>query len=244
MVTFLLSLNKRHLCFMSQTKVLIVEDEPKVASFIKIGLEENGYKADIAYDGAAGAQAALQNVYNAIILDLNLPLMNGYEVCKKIRLHNTDVPILMLTALGTTEDKLLGFESGADDYLVKPFEFRELLARIKALLKRNQATISSLNLLQIADLELNTDSKMVKRNNTKIELTAKEFSLLEFLMRNKGRVISRGEIAEKIWDITFDTGTNVIDVYINFLRKKIDKDYPIKLIHTQIGMGYVLKESE
>lgn len=229
---------------MSQTKVLIVEDEPKVASFIKIGLEENGYKADIAYDGAAGAQAAIQNVYNAIILDLNLPHMNGYEVCKKVRLHNSDVPILMLTALGTTEDKLLGFESGADDYLVKPFEFRELLARIKALLKRNQSTISSINVLQIADLELNTDSKMVKRNNTKIELTAKEFLLLEFLMRNKGRVISRGEIAEKIWDITFDTGTNVIDVYINFLRKKIDKDYTVKLIHTQIGMGYVLKESE
>lgn len=229
---------------MSQTKVLIIEDEPKVASFIKVGLEENGYYADIANDGATGAQKAIHNSYNAIILDLNLPQMNGYEVCKKIRLHNLDVPVLMLTALGTTEDKLQGFESGADDYLVKPFEFRELLARIKALLKRNQSAVSNANLLKIADLELNTDSKTVKRNNTKIELTAKEFSLLEFLMRNKGRVISRGEIAEKIWDITFDTGTNVIDVYINFLRKKIDKDYPIKLIHTQIGMGYVLKESE
>ncbi|MFY9309259.1 MAG: response regulator transcription factor [Bacteroidia bacterium] len=229
---------------MSQTKVLIIEDEPKVASFIKVGLEENGYFADIANDGATGAQTAIQNTYNAIILDLNLPQMNGYEVCKKIRRQNLDVPILMLTALGTTEDKLQGFESGADDYLVKPFEFRELLARIKALLKRNQAAISNANVLKIADLELNTDSKTVKRNNTKIELTAKEFSLLEFLMRNKGRVISRGEIAEKIWDITFDTGTNVIDVYINFLRKKIDKDYPVKLIHTQIGMGYVLKESE
>lgn len=226
---------------MSLTKVLIIEDEPKVASFIKIGLEENGYAADIAHDGLKGVNMAKQNTYNAIILDLNLPVMNGYEVCKKIREKN-DVPVLMLTALGTTEDKLMGFESGADDYLVKPFEFRELLARIKALLKRNTQATSSANLLQIADLELNTDSKTVKRNNTKIDLTAKEFSLLEFLMRNKGRVISRSEIAEKIWDITFDTGTNVIDVYINFLRKKIDKDYPVKLIHTHIGMGYVLKE--
>ncbi len=227
---------------MSLIKVLIIEDEPKVASFIKIGLEENGYSADIAYDGLTGANKAIENQYSAIILDLNLPVMNGYEVCKKVRQHNADIPVLMLTALGTTEDKLLGFESGADDYLVKPFEFRELLARIKALLKRNQQTASSANIFRIADLELNTDSKTVKRSNTKIDLTAKEFSLLEFLMRNKGRVISRSEIAEKIWDITFDTGTNVIDVYINFLRKKIDKDYPIKLIHTHIGMGYVLKE--
>ena len=226
---------------MSLTKVLIIEDEPKVASFIKIGLEENGYAADIAHDGLKGVNMVKQNTYNAIILDLNLPVMNGYEVCKKIREEN-DVPVLMLTALGTTEDKLTGFESGADDYLVKPFEFRELLARIKALLKRNSQTASSASLIKIADLELNTDSKTVKRNNTKIDLTAKEFSLLEFLMRNKGRVISRSEIAEKIWDITFDTGTNVIDVYINFLRKKIDKDYPVKLIHTHIGMGYVLKE--
>lgn len=226
---------------MNLTKVLIIEDEPKVASFIKKGLEENNYEATIAYDGLSGVDMALKDNYNAIVLDINLPAMNGYEVCKKIRQHNTEVPVLMLTALGTTEDKLTGFDSGSDDYLVKPFEFRELLARIKVLVKRNSGSASG-SILRIADLELNTDAKTVKRNNTKIDLTAKEFSLLEFLMRNKGRVISRTELAEKIWDITFDTGTNVIDVYINFLRKKIDKDYPIKLIHTQIGMGYVLKE--
>lgn len=226
---------------MNPTKVLIIEDEPKVASFIKKGLEENNYEAVIAYDGLSGVDMALKDNYNAIVLDINLPAMNGYDVCKKIRQHNTEVPVLMLTALGTTEDKLMGFDSGSDDYLVKPFEFRELLARIKVLVKRNSGPVAG-SIFRIADLELNTGAKTVRRSNTKIDLTAKEFSLLEFLIRNKGRVISRTELAEKIWDITFDTGTNVIDVYINFLRKKIDKDYPVKLIHTQIGMGYVLKE--
>ncbi len=229
---------------MNSTKVLIIEDEPKVASFIKKGLEENHYAAEIAYDGFSAINMVLKDNYNAIILDINLPIMNGYEVCRKLRQNNIDIPILMLTALGTTEDKLTGFDSGADDYLVKPFEFRELLARIKALLKRNQTPNQAGAIFHVADLELNTHSKTVKRNNIKIDLTAKEFSLLEFLIRNKGRVISRSELAEKIWDITFDTGTNVIDVYINFLRKKIDKDYPVKLIHTHIGMGYVLKEAE
>jgi len=229
---------------MSVPKILIIEDEPKVASFIKKGLEENQYEAQIAYDGAIGIKMALQEKYNAIILDINLPMINGYEVCRKIRQHEPNIPILMLTALGTTEDKLTGFDSGADDYLVKPFEFRELLARIKALLKRNNPVNSVGNILYIADLVLNTDSKIVKRQNIKIDLTAKEFTLLEYLMRHRGRVISRAELAEKIWDITFDTGTNVIDVYINFLRKKIDKEHLNKLIHTHIGMGYVLKESE
>lgn len=229
---------------MNQAKVLIIEDEPKVASFIKKGLEENHYEAAIAYDGISGVNMAVKGNYSAIVMDINLPAMNGYEACKKIREHHIDIPVLMLTALSTTDDKLAGFDSGADDYLVKPFEFRELLARIKALLKRNQQATQPFTVLRVADLELNVDSKIVKRNNTKIDLTAKEYSLLEFLMRNKGRVISRSEIAEKIWDITFDTGTNVIDVYINFLRKKIDKDFPVKLIHTHIGLGYVLKETE
>lgn len=228
---------------MKAFKILIIEDEPKVASFIKKGLEENQYLADIAFDGAIGIKMELQQDYNAVVLDINLPMINGYEVCKKIREHNPNIPILMLTALGSTEDKLTGFDSGADDYLVKPFEFRELLARIKVLLKRSTADNSLGNVLSIADLELNIDSKIVKRNNLKIDLTAKEFTLLEYLMRNRGRVISRSELAEKIWEITFDTGTNVIDVYINFLRKKIDKDHSNKLIHTHIGMGYVLKES-
>jgi two-component system copper resistance phosphate regulon response regulator CusR len=227
---------------MSFQRILIVEDEPKVASFIKKGLEENQYEARVAFDGAIGTKMALNETYHAVILDINIPLVNGYEVCREIRLQKPHLPILMLTAFGSTEDKLTGFDSGADDYLVKPFEFRELLARIKALLKRNNSFVSSGNILTIADLEMNIDTKTVIRGTVKIDLTAKEFTLLEYLLRNKGRVISRGELAEKIWEITFDTGTNVIDVYINFLRKKIDKDRPNKLIHTHIGMGYVLKE--
>lgn len=225
-------------------KILIVEDEPKVAAFIKRGLEEQLFETDVAYDGLIGRKKAVANNYDLIILDINLPLLNGFELCKEIRLLNTRVPVLMLTAMGTTDDKLTGFDSGADDYLVKPFEFRELLARTKALLKRAAGTSLSGNILKVADLEMNLDSKIVKRAGKKIDLTAKEFLLLKYLVKNKGRVLSRVDIAEKIWDITFDTGTNIIDVYVNFLRKKIDKDFSPKLIHTQIGMGYILKEGE
>ncbi len=229
---------------MSVAKILIVEDEPKVALFIKKGLDENAFDAIIAYDGLQGKQMALKGNYDLIILDLNLPIIKGNEVCREIRRKNLGVPILMLTALSTTEDKLNGFESGADDYLVKPFEFRELLARIKVLLKRTNKDKFTEAVIKITDLELNTETKTVKRKNIPVELTAKEFALLELLMRNKGKVISRSEIAEKIWDINFDTGTNVIDVYINFLRKKIDKNHSPKLIHTYIGMGYSLKDQE
>jgi two-component system, OmpR family, copper resistance phosphate regulon response regulator CusR len=229
---------------MHNVRILLVEDEQKVAAFISKGLEELQYTVEVAYDGAIGKRMALSNKYDAIILDVNLPYINGYELCKEIRLVNSKVPVLMLTALGTTDDKLSGFESGADDYLVKPFEFRELMARLKALLKRSSSSEIHGNMLKIADLELNTDSKVVKRAGKKIDLTAKEFLLLEYLMRNKGKVISRVDIAEKIWEITFDTGTNVIDVYVNFLRKKIDKDFTPKLIHTQIGMGYMLKDGD
>ena len=223
-------------------KILIVEDEPKVASYIKLGLEENGYVIDLAYDGSAGKKMSDQFAYDMLIIDVNLPLMNGVELCKQVRLNNKNVPILMLTALGTTVDKITGFESGADDYLVKPFEFRELLVRIKALLKRSQSQDNQSNILKIANLELNLDSYKVTRAGKKIDLTGKEFALLELLMRNKGRVLSRAEIAEKVWAVTFDTGTNVIDVYVTFLRKKIDKDFSPKLIHTQTGVGYILSE--
>lgn len=226
---------------MNSNKVLIIEDEFKVASFIKQGLEENGFECDIASNGEEGKVLALKKYHPIIILDINLPLISGFELCKLIRDSGSTQAILMLTAFDTTDDKVKGFENGADDYLVKPFEFRELLARIKALSKRNTFDNRQLRLLKIDDLEMNLDTKIVKRKNNKIELTAKEFSLLEYFLKNPNRVISRSEIAEKIWDITFDTGTNVIDVYINFLRKKIDKDYSKKLIHTQIGMGYVLK---
>lgn len=229
---------------MAMQKILIIEDEKRIASFIKKGLEEQGYETEIAYDGLMGKKRALAEKYDLVILDINLPQLNGFEVCKEIRNHNAAVPVLMLTALGTTEDKLEGFDAGADDYLLKPFEFKELLARIRALLKRTSNASLSGNLLKIADLEMNLDTKSVTRSGKAIELTAKEFQLLEFFIRNKGKVVSRAEIAEKVWEITFDTGTNIIDVYVNFLRNKIDKQHSPKLIHTHIGMGYILKEGE
>lgn len=226
---------------MHNEKILIVEDETKVAQFIKKGLEENSWNADVAYDGIKGREMALSGKYDLVILDLNLPNVNGQEICRDIRKKYTKMPVLMLTALGTIEDKITGFDNGADDYIVKPFEFRELLARIKAHLKHIESASRPENVLRIADLELNTETKIVKRAGKSIELTAKEFSLLELFMRNEGKVFSRTEIAEKIWEINFDSGTNVIDVYINFLRKKMDKNFEPKLIHTYIGMGYVLR---
>lgn len=225
----------------SEIRILVVEDEPKVASFIKLGLEENGYAVDVAFDGAIGKKMFDAGKFDAAILDINLPYKNGLELCKEIRTSDQKIPILMLTAMGTTEDKLDGFNSGADDYLVKPFEFRELLARIKSLLKRTSNSNTGGNILKFLDLEMNLDTYEVIRGGKRIELTQKEFTLLEYMLRNKSRVLSRTDIAEKVWDITFDTGTNVIDVYVNFLRKKIDKDFPQKIIHTQTGIGYVLK---
>ena len=223
-------------------KILVVEDESKVADLLKKGLEENGYFVELAYDGFMGEKLAIRNDYDLMILDVILPSINGFELCKRIREKKPSVPILMLTALGTIEDKVTGFDSGADDYLVKPFEFQELLARIRALVKRSTGVVHTSTVLKVADLELNLDKKIARRGNTNIELTAKEFALLEFLMKNKGRVVSRTDIAEKVWDITFDTGTNIVDVYINILRKKLDKDFDNKLIHTRIGLGYTLDE--
>jgi two-component system, OmpR family, copper resistance phosphate regulon response regulator CusR len=224
-------------------KLLLVEDEPKLISFIKRGLEENGFETDIAYDGNVGERLAKSGNYSVIILDVNLPYKNGFEICSELRKNNIHTPVLMLTALGSTEDKLHGFDAGADDYLIKPFEFLELMARVKALSKRNTDDHTVANVLRFADLILDLNTKTVKRAGKSIDLTAKEFSLLEYFLRNKKRVISRGELADKVWDINFDTGTNVIDVYVNFLRKKIDKNFPNKLIHTQVGFGYILKEA-
>lgn len=223
-------------------KLLIVEDEPKVALFIQRGLNENGFECKIAADGLMGKRMFSAEEYSLIILDLNLPYLNGIELCQEIREINQKIPIIMLTALGTTEDKLKGFDSGADDYLVKPFEFKELLARIRALFKRVSANKNEGNTLQFLDLSVNLDTYEVIRSGRKISLTQKEFALLLYLLRNKGKVVSRSEIAENVWDINFDTGTNIIDVYVNFLRKKIDKDFPVKLIHTQTGFGYIMKE--
>lgn len=223
-------------------KVLIIEDEPKVAAFIKKGLEVKDFETDLAYDGQVGLTKALNGSHDVIILDVNLPIMNGFEVCKKLREENCKTPVLMLTAISSTRDKVQGFDVGADDYLVKPFEFEELVARLKSLIKRASSAPHEQAILKVADLELNSVSKVVTRSGQVIELTVKEFMLLEYMMRNKGRVLSRADIAEKIWDLTFDTGTNIIDLYIYYLRKKIDKQFNPKLIHTQVGMGYVLKE--
>jgi len=225
----------------NRIRILVAEDEPKVASFIRSGLEENGYFPDVAYDGLVGEKMFENGHYDLVILDINLPYINGIQLCRNIRNKNQKIPILFLTALGTMEDKLQGFDSGADDYLVKPFEFRELLARIRSLLKRIFIFDLNENLLTFQDLVMNLASYEVMRNHKNIDLTPKEFALLKLLLQNKGRVITRLDIAEKVWDVTFDTGTNVIDVYINFLRKKIDKEFSPKLIHTVPGIGYVLK---
>lgn len=224
-------------------KVLIVEDEPKLAGFVKKGLEEQAWEVDVAYDGQMGSSLALSNPYDVIILDVNLPKVNGFQLATLLRNENIRTPILMLTALGTLGDKLAGFDAGADDYLVKPFEFQELIVRLRALQKRSSESGSVSNLLKIADLELDLNERIARRGGHRIELTAKEFGLLEYFMRNRGRVVSRVDIAEKVWDIHFDTGTNTIDVYVNFLRKKIDRDFPQKLIHTVVGMGYIMKDS-
>lgn len=221
-------------------RILIIEDEVKVVDFLRMGLNEAGYSTEVAFDGNMGYRLAVSQSFDLIILDVILPGMNGFEVCQKIRQQAIDVPILMLTALGTTNDKIDGFNAGADDYLVKPFEFQELLARIKALSKRSSAGFLSGSFLKVADLELDLDKKVAKRGDRTIELTAKEYTLLEYLMRNKGKVVSRSEIALKVWDISFDTGTNTVEVYINLLRKKIDRNFENKLIRTRIGLGYTI----
>jgi DNA-binding response OmpR family regulator len=225
-------------------KVLIVDDEIKVTSFIKKGLEEYGLEADVALDPDTARKKLAAGKYHVIILDVNLPQMSGFELCKLIRQQDEIIPILMLTAMGTTNDKLTGFDAGADDYLVKPFEFGELMARLRALYKRSRHIRVESDVLKIADLELNLTTKMVKRGNKKVDLTAREMALLEFFLRNQSRAIPRNEIAEKVWDVSFDTGTNVVDVYINYLRKKIDKDFTPKLIHTITGLGYIFKAEE
>ena len=223
-------------------KILIVEDEPKVASFIKKGLEESQYDAEIAYDGLSAEKLALNYKFDLFILDIIIPGISGLELCRKLKKSFPGKPVLMLTALGTTNDKLSGFEAGADDYLVKPFEFRELLARVKVLLRKGSQQFESINKLVVGDLELDLDKKSARRGGSDIDLTAREYSLLEYFMRNSGRVLSRNDIAEKVWDASFDFGTNVVDVYVNFLRKKIDRGFDKKLIHTKVGFGYIFEE--
>lgn len=225
-----------------KNRILLIEDELKTAQSLKKGLEEYSYEVDFATHGTGGLQLALTQKYQLIISDIIMPDMNGIELVVRLREEGITVPILMLTALGTIEDKVTGFDAGADDYLVKPFEFKELLVRVRALLKRFNSPIKESNILHFSDLELNLESKSVIRGGESIELTAREFALMEYFIRNPERVISKVEIAEKVWDINFDTGTNVIEVYVNYVRNKIDKKFSNKLIHTAHGMGYILKE--
>jgi DNA-binding response OmpR family regulator len=220
-------------------KILIVEDERKVASFIRKGLEENNYDTEVAFDGLLAEKVAQLYKFDLFILDIIIPGINGIDLCKKLKTLYPNVPVLMLTALGTTDNKITGFDAGASDYLVKPFEFRELLARVKVLIRKPDHLPETTDILVAGDLELDLEKKVVRRGNSSIDLTAKEFSLLEYFMRNKGRVLSRQDIAEKVWDVNFDFGTNVVDVYVNFLRKKIDKGFDKKMIHTRVGFGYV-----
>lgn len=236
---------------MQQTpkKILLIEDEAGVASFIKKGLSEEGYEVSITFDGNSGLQMALSNPFDLIILDIMLPGLNGLEVCRSIRKQNKSVPILFLTALGTSENIVLGLETEADDYLIKPFKFMELLARVRSLLRRIDRNIQSPvvvqeEVFQIADLVLNDYTKTVKRGDRVLSLTSTEYRLLLLFLKNPKRVFSRLEILEQVWSVDFDMGTNVVDVYVNYLRKKIDRDISNKLIHTVIGMGYVLKESD
>jgi DNA-binding response OmpR family regulator len=224
-------------------RILLVEDEKKVASFIKKGLLEQSYAVDVAEDGLEGEKLALANSYDALILDVMLPRKSGFAVCRSVRAVNAHIPIIMLTALDSTDDKLQGLDAGADDYLPKPFEFRELLARLRAQFRKrhNHATPA---LLQIADLSMDLATHSVTRSTQPIALTSKEFALLEYLLRNRKRVVSRTELAEHVWDISFDSESNVIDVYVSLLRRKIDRDFTPKLIHTVVGLGYVLKDED
>ena len=222
--------------------ILLVEDEVNVSSFIKKGLEEENYSVETAFDGVTGLNLALNKEFNLIILDIILPNMNGIEVCAIIRDKiGFNIPIIMLTALGSTEEIVKGLEAGADDYLVKPFHFKELLARVNANLRR-QIITDDVKILKFADVVLDLESKLVTRADKPISLTSKEFRLLIYFLKNPKKILSRYEILENVWDINFDMGTNLVDVYVNYLRNKIEKDFSTKLIHTVIGMGYIFKE--
>ena len=220
-------------------RLLVVEDEKKVASFIRKGLEEEGYAVDLVSDGKTGLIMGLDGIHDLIILDINLPRLDGLSILRELRNKNVKTPVLLLTVRAAIEDKVIGLDTGADDYLTKPFAFQELLARVRALLRRRADAESPL--LQVADLTLDPATRLVSRGDQKIELTAKEFALLSYFMRNPGRVLTRTMIAEHVWDYDFDPMTNVIDVYVNYLRKKIEAGGEEKLIHTVRGVGYVMK---
>ena len=221
-------------------RLLVIEDEQKVANFIRQGLEEEGYAVDHAADGASGLQIGLEGLHDVIVLDVMLPRLDGLSVLQQLRQANVATPVLLLTVRATIEDKVLGLDAGADDYLTKPFAFEEFVARVRALLRRRAETTPPI--LQVADLALDPARRVVSRGGRKIDLTPREFALLDYFMRNPDRVLTRTMIANRVWDYTFDTTTNVIDVYVNYLRKKLDSGHDSKLIHTVRGVGYVMKE--
>ncbi|MEK6600205.1 MAG: response regulator transcription factor [Deltaproteobacteria bacterium] len=222
-------------------RILVVEDEKKVEGFIKKGLEEESYAVDVAYDGVEGEYLASTNDYDVIILDIMLPKKNGTDVVRDLRSRDIKTPVLLLTARDTVEDKVKGLNSGADDYLSKPFAFEELLARVRALMRRKGYGITE---LKLADLVLDQATRKAKRGDIVIDLTSKEYGLLEYFLRNPNKVLTRTMIAEHVWDYSFDSDTNIIDVYVNHLRNKIDKEPFKKLIHTVRGIGYIVKEGE
>ncbi|MFA5327599.1 MAG: response regulator transcription factor [Prolixibacteraceae bacterium] len=229
---------------MQAAHILIVEDELRLAEILQKQLQEAGFRAEIASDGYVGKKMLAENNYDLVILDINIPLLNGYELCKEIRKTNNKIVILMLTALGTPDNKLIGFEAGADDYVLKPFDFRELLARINVFLKRSNPMVQQNRILKIADFEMDLDTKTAMRAGKRIDLTSKEFSLMETFLVNKDKLLTREYIIEKVWDLDFETGTNIIDVYVNYLRKKVDRDFEPKLIHTKFGFGFYCSEKE
>jgi two-component system copper resistance phosphate regulon response regulator CusR len=224
-------------------RILLIEDEVKTAQSLRQGLEEHAYTVDLANDGLRGLELATKIHYDVIVSDVLMPGITGLEMCRRLRERQLQTPVLLLTALGETDDKVSGLEAGADDYLTKPFEFREFLARIKALTRRRQADQKTTHLLRFAGLEMDLEAKTVRRDGKVLILTPREFSLLEYMMQHPGKVLSKMELAEKVWDHNFDTGTNVIEVYVNYLRNKVDKGFNQKLIHTQFGQGYVLRLS-
>ncbi len=227
-------------------RILLVEDDRRIAQNISKGLKEEGLGVEVAFDGITGKQLALEKNFDLVLLDLNLPGIKGYDVCRQIRYYKPLLPVIMLTAYGEIEDKVEGLALGADDYIVKPFDFRELTARVSAALRRSDVLSGKgkNEVLLAGDLCLNTVTKQVKRGDRDIELTAREFALLEYFMRRPGQVISKMDLAENVWHLNFDPGTNVVEVYINYLRRKVDKDFDRKMIHTRPGLGYMLQADE
>jgi two-component system copper resistance phosphate regulon response regulator CusR len=222
--------------------ILIVEDEPHIVSILKRGLIDNGFTPSVAPDGTIALQMISDHAFDLIVLDIMLPGINGLELCKIIKKNNPKIPLILLTALGTTQNIVTGLDNGADDYLVKPFKMAELSARIRMLLRRYNGNQQAEEVILIGDLSINITAKIVTRADKEVTLTATEYRLLQFFAKNKNKILSRIDILENVWDINFNMGTNVVDVYVNYLRKKIDRGFSSNLIHTVVGLGYILKE--